>query len=366
MAKQEFYPVFTQQDPLVTKAGFGIVLNGYNLTQGSSEATQFYNSDGSEAFRLTGIDTHKIKGTNVVTSFCFDTSRGSEINADPAYFVWPELLTIKFEYQGTTYTFDKALWDSLTANTVVAYGDYIVAKARTATSHDVAVFPNAWEDKIDVGLPVPIIGTQIAPPVPIRYTNYIEYLDPLPAGITAGEGWKLWAASHHSNGSSTPLEGYWGSRISEVFGVDYTNNRLWVGYPTIAGISGTINIFQEDIIEQAYLLEGVKVTYLWDGDGGAGPSLAFSNRSVTLTNGSGRLVDFTGSNVSKTYTRGYWVAEVDPSRRVDITEAVVTAGEISISGLETPLSTTGLDGYLMLFDETNNTVAAAYNAQIQA
>jgi len=148
--------------------------------------------------------------------------------------------------------------------------------------------------------------------------------------------------------------------------VDYTNSRLLVGYPTMADINSGPNSVQDGIIIEAYLLEGVKVTYLWDGDGGAGPSLAFSNRAVTLTNGSGRLVDFTGSNVSKTYTRGYWVAEVDPSRRVDITEAVVTAGEISISGLETPLSTTGLDGYLMLFDETNNTVAAAYNAQIQA
>ncbi len=367
MAKHEFYPVFMQNAPNSSITGFGLVPNAANYTPGSSEAVQFYSADGSEAFRIVGMETQTLKGTNNYVVFCFDTSRGSVINADPAFFEWPELLTVKLEYQGVTYTYDKAFHDSLASVTVSAFGDYLVVKLRTVTSADTAVFTNALNNRIDIGDSRSTLPQTSLAPQPIG--SVVEYDDPLPAGITAGGGWKLWAYRHARDGAATPEQGYWGYKMAEIFGVDYVNNTLWTAYPSNYQISGgtnsSVNIFQFAIIIEAFLIEGVKVTYLWDGDGGA-PSIPLSNKTVLLTNGSGKLTTGSGTPANKTYTKGYWVSNTNVNNRIDFTETSVSQGEVTlVSGFSNFALSSAETGSLVLFDSTNNLVAAALDAQIQ-
>lgn len=368
MAKHEFYPVFMQQFPNSNTTGFGTVPLQANYTPGSSEAVQFYNPDGSEAFRLLGMSTQLLKGTDAYVSFCFDTSRGNAVNANPAFFEWPELLTVKLEYQGVTYTYDKAFHDSLAAVIVNAYGDYLRVQLRTVTSTNVAVFSNALANRIDIGDPVSTFPQRSPAPQPIG--TVVEYVDPLPAGITSGGGWKMWAYRHHGDGTTTPEESYWGYKMAEVFGVDYVNNTLWTAYPSnyekSGGTQNQINIFQYALIIEAFLIEAPKVTYLWGGDGGA-PSIPLSNKTVLLTNGSGKLTTGSGVPVNKTYTKGYWVSNTNVNNRIDFTEASVAQGEITlVSGFCNFVLSSTETGSLMLFDSTNNLVAAALDAQIQA
>jgi hypothetical protein len=367
MAKHEFYPVFMQGTKNTNIAGFGTIPNQANFTPGSSEAVQFYNPDGSEAFRLVGIGTQLAKGTNALVSCCFDTSRGNLVNADPAFFEWPELLTVKLEYQGVTYTYDKAFHDSLASVLVSAYGDYLVVKLQTVTSADTAVFSNALADRIDIGDSSSANPQASLAPQPLG--SVVEYDDPLPAGITAGGGWKMWAYRHRADGSGTPEEGFWGYKMAEILGVDYVNNTLWTAYPSnyelSGGTPGTPNIFQNSLIIEAFLIEAVKVTYLWDGDGG-GPSIPLSNKTVLLTSGSGKLTTGSGTPVNKTYTKGYWVSNTNVNNRIDFTETSVSQGEITlVSGFSNFILSSAETGSLVLFDSANNLVAAALDAQIQ-
>ena len=157
--------------------------------------------------------------------------------------------------------------------------------------------------------------------------------------------------------------------MAEILGVDYVNNTLWTAYPSNYELSGgtpsTPNIFQNSLIIEAFLIEAVKVTYLWDGDGG-GPSIPLSNKTVLLTSGSGKLTTGSGTPVNKTYTKGYWVSNTNVNNRIDFTETSVSQGEITlVSGFSNFILSSAETGSLVLFDSANNLVAAALDAQIQ-